>query len=200
MEKEIEVKSNVERMELFSDNYPFNLPLRIKRFESEADYVKFIKCCEGLVRKSLEYKDWRGYIIDVLGSNFCMITYERMDEVTVDVHHHLPSLYTVIKAIVNKNLAEEKEFSTFDISLEAMELHFKNKIGFVVLLSSLHEKFHNGFLQIPKNLIKGDFLYFIREYSKFLDDDELNIINERLSIDETNCSWTKDNYNNTKVA
>jgi len=192
--KEIEVKSNVERMELFSDNYPFNLPLRIKRFESEADYVKFIKCCEGLVRKSLEYKDWHNYIIDVLGVNVCSITQERMDEVTLNVHHQVPSLYQLMQALVNKKLAEEKEFSTFEVCLDAIELHFQNKIGFVVLLESMHEKFHNGFLQIPKNLIKGDYLYFIREYSKYLDDETLNIINERLSIDESNVNWSKDNY------
>jgi len=200
MFKNIEIKSNVERLELYSDAYPFNLPLRIKHFENETDYTKFIKNCEVMVRKSIEYKDWRSYIIDVLGINTCMITNERIDEVTIDVHHHVPNLYMVMKAIVNKNLKNDLEFSTFDICLKAIELHFQNKIGYITLLSSMHEKFHNGFLEIPKELIRGDYLWFIKEYSEFLDEDDLNIINQRLSINTTNCTWVKDNYKIENVA
>ena len=63
---EEEIKSNIERLELYSDNYPFNLSLRIQTFEGEADYNKFIKNCEKLIRGCLEYKLWRNYITDVL--------------------------------------------------------------------------------------------------------------------------------------
>ena len=192
--EEVSIKSNVEKMELYSDSFPFNLPLRISRFESETDYAKFIKGCEGLLRKSIEYKDWRNYIIDVLGVNTCMITNERIDECTIDVHHHVPSLFMVVKALVNRKLKHEEKFSSFDICMEAIELHFQNKIGYVTLLASMHEKFHNGFLEIPKDLIKGDYMYFIKEFSEYLDDDDLNTINQRMSINSTNCDWTKDHY------
>jgi len=45
LKDEIEVKSNVESLELYSDNYPFSLSLRISNFESESDYKKFVKGC-----------------------------------------------------------------------------------------------------------------------------------------------------------
>ena len=32
-----EVKSNVEGLELYSDQYPFRLPLRIRNFENELE-------------------------------------------------------------------------------------------------------------------------------------------------------------------
>ena len=189
-----EVKSNVENLELYSDAFPFRLALRIKNFENEGDYKKFIKNCELLVRRCNEYRLWKSYMIDVLQLNSCMITHETRDEVSVEVHHHVPSLFTLIKALVNKKIELEKEFCSFDIAEEAIELHFKNKIGYVNLIKSMHEKFHNGYLTIPINYVKGDYKWFIKEYIKYLDDLDIDTINNRLAINETNCTWGKDEY------
>ena len=188
------IKSNVENLQLFSDNHPFQLSLRISTFESEAEFTKFIRSVETAVRRSIEYKLWIHYIIEVLGISTCMITNESIEECSIEVHHHIPSLFTLVKAIINKKIEDEQMFSTFDISLETIELHFANKVGYVTLLKSLHEKFHNGFLQIPKEYIKGDYMSFVNEFSKYLDDSDLEIINMRLTTHETDCDWTRDNY------
>jgi hypothetical protein len=201
MEEEInttEIKSNVERLELYSDNYPFNLSLRIKIFESETDYNKFIKNCEKLIRGSQEYKLWRNYIIDVLQIQSCAITLERMDQTSIDIHHHPVSLFTLVKSLVNERLEKEEEFCTFDICTKAIELHFQNIVGFVALLSSMHEKFHNGFLNIPRSMIKGNYNVFLAEYSKYLDEEELDVISSRLSITDHNCNWSADDYPGAK--
>jgi len=189
-----EIKSNVERLELYSDNYPFNLSLRVQTFESEADYNKFVKNCEKLIRGCLEYKLWRSYIIDVLQVQTCAITEERMDQCSMEIHHHPISLFTIVKSLVNEKLEKEETFCSFDICTKAIELHFSNKVGFVNLLSSIHEKFHNGFLNIPKNLIRGNYNSYIQEYSRYLDEEELDIINARLTITESNCNWSVDQY------
>ena len=194
MEEDTEVKSNIESLELYSDTYPFSLGLRMKNFDSEASYKKFVHNCEMLVRRSIEYKLWRGYIIDVLKINKCMITQESMSEVTVEVHHHIPSMYTLVKAIVNKYIEDNQEFCTFDICTDAIELHFQNKIGYVTLLRSMHEKFHNGALDIPVEFVKGDFRNFVSRYSQFLDDEDLDKMQYRLAMNESNCSWTRNNY------
>ena len=190
----MDVKSNIEKLELYSDTHPFSLALRIRNFENETDYKKFVRNCEKIVRGSLEYSLWRNYIIDILGMNSCEITQEKMDEVTIEIHHHIPSLFMLMSALVNKKLDREEDFCTFDIAQEAIELHFMNKIGYVAILRDLHKKFHNGFLSIPIEFVKGDYQYFIREFSKFLDEDDLDTINQRLSINEGNCSWSRDNY------
>jgi len=193
-DKTPDVKSNVEGLELYSDQYPFRLSLRIENFENESEYNKFVRCCEKIVRGSLEYKEWRNYIIDVLGINSCMITEERMEECTVEVHHHLPSLFVLIKSLINKKIDSSEPFSTFDISLEAIRLHFLNKVGYVTLIKSMHEKFHNGHLSIPRELIKGNYNGFIAEYSRFIEEDDLETINQRLSITESNCGWSRLSY------
>jgi len=194
MIKNTKINSEVDGLELYSDQYPFRLSLRISNFESEADYVKFIRNCEKAIRGSIEYKQWRNYIIDVLGVQSCMITNERMDQCTIEVHHHIPSLFTLIKSITNKLMDQEKEFSTFDVALEGIKYHFQNKIGYVTLIKSIHEKFHNGFLSVPATLIKGNFKAFLDEYSSHIDDEDLDVIQQRLSITENNCEWTIDNY------
>lgn len=191
---EEEIKSNVERLELYSDNYPFNLSLRIQTFEGEAEYNKFIKNCEKLIRGCLEYKLWRNYITDVLQIQTCAITEERMDQTNIDIHHHPVSLFSIVKSLVNEKLEKEEPFCSFDICTKAIELHFSNYIGFIPLLSDLHAKYHNGFLNLPKNMIRGNYNVYIENYSKYLDEDELEIINNRLAITEHNCNWSVNDY------
>lgn len=200
MSDEIRVKSNVEKLELYSDNHPFRLSLRVRNFESESEYKKFLKNCERAVRGSIEYKLWRNYIIDVLQIQTCSLTQERMDEVSIEIHHHISSLFILVTALVNKKIELEQEFCTFDIAQEAIELHFMNKVGYVPLIRDLHSKFHNGFLQIPIESVKGDYRYFIREYSKYLEEEDLDVINQRLSVTESNCNWSRDDYPGELVA
>jgi len=189
-----EICSNVEGLELYSDHYPFRLSLRIRNFETEAEHKRFIKNVEAIIRRSLEYRLWTAYIKDILQVNCCMITQEKMDEVTIDVHHHIPSLYTLVKALVNRKVEKEQEFSTYDIALETIEVHYANRVGYAVLLKSMHEKFHNGYLTIPIELIRGDYNWFINNLSSYLDDEDTERINYLLSINNSNCQWSRDNY------
>jgi hypothetical protein len=199
-EDECEIKSNTETLEIYSDRHPFSLSLRISNFENEATYKKFVRNCEHIIRKSIEYKEWRNYIIDVLQINECMITHEKMDDVTVEVHHHIPSLYTFTTALVNKCIEENIPFCTFDICQQAIELHFQNRVGYVTLLKSMHEKFHNGKLDIPISFVRGDYNYFLREYSRYLDEADLETINSRLIVNEHTCNWARNEYPEASVS
>jgi len=193
-DENVEIKSNTETLEIYSERHPFSLALRISNFENEAMYKKFVKNCEMIIRRSIEYKEWRNYIVDVLQINECMITHEKMTDVTIEVHHHMPSLFILTTALVNKHIEENIDFCTFDICQEAIELHFQNRVGYVTLLKSMHEKFHNGKLDIPIDYVQGDYNYFVREYSKYLDEADIETLQARLAINEHNCSWTRDNY------
>jgi hypothetical protein len=193
MESEI-IKSNVESLELYGDNYPFSLALKVNNFQSESEYKKFIRNVEASVRRCIEYKLWRNYIIDVLQINECVITHESISDVSIDVHHHVPSLFTMVCALVNRNLENNEKFCTFDICQEIMELHFQNKLGYVTLLKSMHEKFHNGKLDIPISFVKGDYRYFMNNFSKYLDDADLETIEARMVVTESNCSWSRGDY------
>ena len=188
------ISSNVEKLELYSDEHPFSLRLRIRNFESETSYKKFVKNTEMLVRRCSEYKLWTSYIKEVLQQNCCMITNETNFEVTVEVHHHIPSMFVLVSALVNQKIEDNIDFCSFDIASEAIKLHFENRIGYVCLVKTIHEKFHNGYLTIPHEFIKGNYRYFVDNYTRYLDELDLDEIQHRMTINESNCTWSRDEY------
>ena len=70
IEQEVAIQCDSENLEMYADNHPFRLALRIKTFESESEFNKFIKKVENHVRSSLEYKEWRNYIIEVVITSY----------------------------------------------------------------------------------------------------------------------------------
>ena len=92
------LKSDVDNMELSSENSPFSLSLRISTFEDEKTYLLFVKNCEKLIRGSVEYGYWRKYIKDVLGITACAISQEITGECEIQIHHQIPSLFILTKA------------------------------------------------------------------------------------------------------
>ena len=43
-------------------------------------------------------------------------------------------------------------------------------------------------------------MYFINEYSKYLDETDLEVINMRLATNVSNCEWTRDSYVASKIS
>lgn len=179
-EEEHTIESNIVNLKL---------SLRIDDFNSEKDLEKFIKACERLVRHSPEYKLWTTYIREVLNMTICHITGESLNETSVDIHHHPFSLFMIVKGLIYKKMGNDEKFCSFDIATETIELHFKMLVPFVPLISSLHEKFHNGFLKIPMEIVYGNCDYLMKEIFPYIDPDEQNIVNERLTINRYNCGW-----------
>jgi hypothetical protein len=188
------IESNIEHLELYSDDYPLTLPLRIGNLENEAHFKKFARNCETLIRRSNEYASWRNYIIEILGLNTCHITDEHISEVSVEVHHHIPSLYAIVSAVINRKINSQQQFCSFEIAMEVIKLHFENRVGYTILIKSIHEKFHNGHLEIPINLIHGNYNYFIQNYGGYLENEDLETINQRLRVTETTVNWSRNNY------
>lgn len=195
--QDITIESNVHNLELYSDSHPFRLTLRIKNFQDEPEQKKFIKNCEKLIRSCNEYRLWKGYIIDVLQVQACMITNENINDVSLDVHHHIPSLYMLVSALVNKKIEGDEEFCSFDIATDAIKMHYMNRIGYLVLSRTIHEKIHNNALSIPINLLKGNYQYFVDNYSRYLEESDLEIIHQKMSvepIENFQYSWSQGNY------
>jgi len=179
------ITANTSDKILFSPNYAFSLSLRIREFEDDKQFVKFIKNVESLVRKSYEFSLWRQYILEVLKVSKCAITFESKEDVSICIHHHIPSLFLLVKGVIQKYMKEEKEFCTFDIARDVIEIHYQNRLGYVPLTETMHEKFHNGKLDIPINLVQGDYLWCLSNL--VFDTYDLEEINSRLAVQ----SWTK---------
>lgn len=179
---------------LHLENSEFDLHLRIDHFDDEGEKIRFIKSVEKMVRRSPEYSLWRNYILDVLGQSTCEITNECITDCSIEVHHHPLGLYTIVETIVTDYINHQRQFSTFDIAKDVIELHFQNKVGYIVLISNMHEKFHNGKLQLPIEFVRGDWNWIPQHYSMEQEpyDKFLELANIHTSdVKET---WRKGNY------
>ena len=140
-----------------------------------------------MIRTSPEYKLWTTYLREVLEQYECSITGENHAQASTDIHHHPISLFLITKAVVNKNISESKKFTSLSVANQVLKIHFENKIGFIPLLKSIHEKFHNGFISLPIELAQGNWVTFVDSYSSYLEDEDLEIINNRKLINFENC-------------
>jgi len=175
-------------------NSQFNLPLRIKTFSAQKDFEQFVKNVERSVRSSIEYRLWVKYITEHLGNVKCALTQESMNECPVEIHHHPITLYTVVKSVLNDMMSKNMEFSTFDVATKVIELHFQNKVGYVVLLSDLHKKYHSGFLNLPVEMVNGDYRYILQKYA--IEENEYDKICRlcNIHVEDMKQSWKKDEY------
>jgi hypothetical protein len=183
------IKANVECKELTADDSPYSLSLRKSEFEEDKELDKFVKACERLVRSCPEYKIWCQYIRDILGFHVCEISGELHSQTTVEIHHHPINLYHMTKGVICQLIASGKSFCSFDVCVEVIEMHYQMRAPFCMILGSLHEKFHRGFLQLPMELVHGDYKYFLDHYLHLLEDEDAESITSRLGVNRTNCGW-----------
>jgi len=175
-------------------NSQFDLSLRVTTFNSAKDFENFVKCVERVVRYSQEYKLWAGYITEHLGHSQCALTKESINECSLEIHHHPITLYTVVKSVLNDMMSKNQEFSTFDVATKVIELHFQNKVGYVVLLSDLHKKYHSGFLNLPVEMVNGDYRYILQKYA--IEENEYDKICRlcNIHVEDMKQAWKKDEY------
>jgi hypothetical protein len=176
-----------------------HLSLKRKTFLSEKSHNHFAKSCVRLVRSSVEYREWSSYVKDVMGYKTCVFTNEVADQLTIDIHHHPLSLFDIVNIVINTYLKNQIEFSSPDISKDVLLLHYTNNVGYVPLISSLHEKYHNGYLSIPPKFIVGKWNY-LTTTSGYVVDDDIKMKVSELMKEENNkydtYFWHNDNLSN----
>ena len=104
------------------------------------------------------------------------------------------NLFTIVKCIIMDYITKQKSFCTFDICQDVINLHFQNRVGYIPLISTLHEKFHNGFLSVPIDLCYGNFRYILQNYA--IEEDDMNIIAVSLTIKSCDLKeqWIRNYY------
>ena len=169
-----EIKTNNDNdnptIAINEDNTETILPLKRNKFVDDKEKIRFIKNVERLIRSSIEYKEFVGFVKYTLGNDYCVFTLEKDIETDdIELHHHPLTLFEIVQIVIDTKLHNEVNFNTFDIATEVINLHYKLKIGFVPLIRTLHKKYHNGYLNIPIDLVVGDYKYILNNY--FVEDD-----------------------------
>jgi len=173
------------------------IPLKRNNFPTLAKYKNFVNAVERQVRSSPEYKEWVKYLRIEFGASVCALTHEINDETSVEIHHHPVSLYNVCVIVCNTLMAKGDFFSTFDIAQYVISLHFQGKVGFIPLVKSIHEKYHNGFVEIPIELIKGDWRFLV---DTFVCPPEVMVVVNKLAsigLQDAGQQWQANKYNET---
>ncbi len=148
----------------------FNLPFKRNAFSDDKMHLAFVKKCVSMVRMTPEYRDWTSYIKDTLGHKTCVFTEETADELTIELHHHPFTLFDITDVTLCHCLMSGESFTSLDITQKVLELHYSNCVGYMPIVTSLHEKYHNGFLVIPPKFVLGTWDYLINNDDYHIDD------------------------------
>ena len=152
-----------------SSSLQMKLPFKREALD-EKEYKSFIKSCERLVRASPEYREFIKFARESYNADVCALTNENNDETDdIEIHHYPFTLYDLCQIVVDNKLLKGEKFASFDIALEVITLHFGMYIGFVPLSGTLHKKYHNGFLDIPIQAVKGNYAGLLELYDVDLD-------------------------------
>jgi hypothetical protein len=135
----------------------------------QKQFIKFVKNVEKIVRGSIEYKRYVGYLKNELNIKQCtflpQVNIEEIKGVGLEFHHYPFTLYDIVSIVVNQYLAQRTlHISPFLIANDVMELHYENKVGLIPLSKTVHDLAHAGEIMIPLNLIFGDVKGFIEKY------------------------------------
>lgn len=137
---------------------------------------------EAMARKTKEYKTWVKFIRATLSVDFqCYHTGISQDACTIHIHHHPYTLYDLCDLV----MMNSTDYTTFDIAKIVMKLHFMNLVGFIPLCATSHESYHSGQLNIPHEVIEGNW----QDLPKYLKvpDRLLRKIEERTSYTLEDC-------------
>ena len=191
------LKSDENNNTIIDTQTEYYLSLDRNGFADEKEESRFIRAVERLVRASPEYRDWVSFVKHTLNYDYCFFTHETDEETDdIEIHHHPLTLYDIVRCVILKRVFDGKSFNSFDIAKEVIQLHYQLKVGFIPLLKSLHKKFHNGYLKIPIELVKGNWKYIVENYP--LPPEVEDKLREYTSITLENYQnqirWKKDSY------
>lgn len=144
---------------------------------SEKAKSKFIKRIEKIIRQSYEYRNYIGILKSELNLTKCTFL-PGIDinavRVGIEFHHYPFTLYDLVAIEIEKDIMEHRKFiDPFEIADRVMINHYKNLIGLVPLSATVHELVHAGKKFVNKKYVYGNYLKYIDNYEKYLNDEYL---------------------------
>lgn len=136
---------------------------------NKSDMIKYF---EKEIRDSFEYK----WLIDlfkrVLDVKSCVFFkgYSLENGMKLEFHHHPFTLYDYTEAVVNKQMEDHQDNWVLEneVEKEVALIHYRLMVGLVPLNPTAHAQVHDHVLDIPPELIIGDYDRFYKEYEKFI--------------------------------
>lgn len=163
------------------------LPVRpIPKYSTPRDREKYIKTCEAVVRKSLEYKEYIKFLKDHMDMNQCAVLQNVISKngkhYRIEVHHEPFTLFDIVETVINRRLQHNQPITELQVADEVTGLHYDGKIGLIPLTVTMHELVHNGRIFIPLQLIYHDYAAFYQEYQPYMNSVLLDKIEAKVNL------------------
>ena len=137
--------------------------------------TKFIKSVEKLVRQSMEYSDYIGYLrrfCDMAACKFFPNINQEGDgkKIRIEIHHAPLTLYDICLILLEDGLSKGQKPKDMQLAKKVMKYHYEDQVGLIPLSKTLHELQHpkNGDPKfvIPLYMIYGQWTTFLKEYEE----------------------------------
>ncbi|ALN97977.1 hypothetical protein Bp8pS_298 [Bacillus phage vB_BpuM-BpSp] len=154
----------------------------IEFLNDEKKYINYVKKVESIVRTSMEYKSYIGFLKNELDLNKCtflpQVDMNEIKSVGLEMHHYPFTLFDIVNIVCEKRLLTPAnlnpilmlDITPFDIAEEVMKLHYMNYIGLVPITKTIHELAHSGKVFINLKYVFGNYEKFSQLY-----ENEINI-------------------------
>jgi hypothetical protein len=163
---------NEENPTLLSPNSSFEVPFAQTR-ETLLDvevYKHFLENAIRRFRTGKTYKHYKAHLMGDLGLNRCQYhsnirSSEEGEMATVEMHHHVLTIFDIALIITEHILNTYKAITTFDL-VELMKLeHTEHRVCTVSLCKTCHQLYHNDPLfYISSRMGFGNWFEFLSRY------------------------------------
>lgn len=151
------------------------------------EFDKMIKNIVKVVRGSLEYRNYIGYLKQNFNLTECsFLSNLSTEDVSIELHHYPFSLYDITKVVMLHNTKSDIKKSTFKMAEEIVKIHYEGLVGLVPLSELAHELTHSGKLFIRQKNVFGNVSKFIETYKLGIDADLKERLTVLLNLESTN--------------
>lgn len=149
------------------------LPVRgTPKYNTPRDREKYIKTCEIIIRKSMEYKDYIKFLKDNMHMDQCIVLSNLKNgdgkHYRIEIHHEPFTLFDIVETVINRRLYHGESISALKVADEVMDLHYSGMVGLIPLTVTMHELVHNGRIFIPLQYIYHNYAEFVSEYENYM--------------------------------
>lgn len=161
--------------------YEYRVPL-----ETTKERRKCIERIKGLVRSSMEYKDYIFYLKQFAQFDRCAF-YQQLSssnpasKAKIEAHHGPLTIDDVCAIVLQKYIDEGMEINELLIAEEVLELHYRNMVGLTPLSKTVHQVITNSDkVFVPVYMYYGNWMEFLDEYSEYVDEKYFDKIEEAI--------------------
>lgn len=153
----------------------------------EKSKVAFVKYIEKIVRSSFEYTAMVEFLRNEIDMNYCAFfknVNNKINGITIEIHHEPFTLYDVTYIVMQLYLDEGYPLKPSNIAEEVIALHFYGMIGLIPLSKTVHELVHAGQIFIPITYVFGDVEKFYKKYFKYMSQQQKEILAKSIKISQ----------------